>query len=142
MVAVSNATFLLAPATYMNDSGRAVAQCLSFYTIAPEEMLVLTDDVALPFGSLRLRKKGSSGGHNGLKSIEAAIGTQEYPRLKIGVGAPERGDLADYVLAPFSAGENEALSRIIDEATEVASTWIEGAAPGAASPQLGEEENE
>lgn len=97
---------VLLPTTYMNESGRAVKAYLDFYRIAASQLIVISDDVELPFGQHRFRNKGSSGGHNGLKSIESMLGTQEYSRLKMGVGKDLAGvTLADYVLDIFKPSE-------------------------------------
>lgn len=113
---------LLKPQTYMNLSGDAVAQAARFYKLPPERIIVLYDDIALAPGRLRIRADGSAGGHNGIKSIIARLGTQEFPRVKIGVGAkphPEY-DLADWVLSTFSAQEEKALDSIWEKAAEAA----------------------
>jgi len=111
---------IVLPTTYMNESGRAVKPYMSYYALAPQDLLVVSDDVELPFGELRLRLKGSSGGHNGLKSIEAALNTREYSRLKCGVGKTLIGEtLADYVLAVFNPEEFERLPSIIGKAVDV-----------------------
>jgi PTH1 family peptidyl-tRNA hydrolase len=100
------ALHMLMPLTYMNDSGRAVKAYLEYYRLKPTALLVLSDDVELPFMHLRYRSKGGSGGHNGLKSIESALGTNEYARLKFGVGKGLDGrSLADYVLENFNPAE-------------------------------------
>lgn len=92
------------PTTYMNESGAAVARLSAAMDLAAGDLLVLSDDVWLPLGRLRLRTGGSDGGHNGLKSVAAALGTENYPRLRMGVGpVPEADDWADYVLRPFPA---------------------------------------
>ena len=96
---------LCKPMTYMNLSGEAVRSVSDFHKIAPSEMLVISDDLALPVGKLRLRAGGSAGGHNGLKSIAAQLGTIEYPRLRIGIGEAKRGDTVDYVLGRIAEGE-------------------------------------
>lgn len=97
---------LFLPMTYMNRCGPAIERYRKFYNIPLSQVIILVDDVALPFGHLRYREQGSSGGHNGLKSIEQALGTREYQRLKMGVSAPiGTQDLADYVLSPFSEEE-------------------------------------
>lgn len=93
------------PLTYMNASGEAVRALADFFKIAPSEMLVVSDDLALPLGKLRLRPSGSAGGHNGLRSIAAHLGTQEIPRLRIGIGAAVRGETVDYVLGRFEEEE-------------------------------------
>lgn len=113
---------LLKPQTYMNLSGDAVAQAARFYKLPPERIIVLYDDIALEPGRLRIRADGSAGGHNGMKSIISRLGTQVFPRVKIGVGAkphPEY-DLADWVLSTFSAQEEKALEPIWEKAAEAA----------------------
>ncbi|MGE3953878.1 MAG: aminoacyl-tRNA hydrolase [Parachlamydiales bacterium] len=108
---------LLMPSTYMNESGRAVQKVCAYYGIGPAEVVVIADDAALPFGELRLRPGGSSGGHNGLKSIEQALGSQGYVRLRIGVG--HRGELASHVLGPFNKEEGEALPALLDRGAAI-----------------------
>ena len=114
--------FLLKPQTYMNLSGEAVKLAGGFYKVPPERVLVIYDDVSLPLGKLRIRGNGSAGGHNGIKSIIQELGSQDFPRVKIGVGAkphPEY-DLADWVLSTFSAQEEKALGPAIDRAADAA----------------------
>ncbi len=110
---------LLMPTTYMNESGRAVQRYLAYYKLAPVTLLVVYDDVDLDFGTLRLRPGGSAGGHNGLKSIQAHLGTSGYKRLRMGIGDREHGELADYVLAEFSKEEQEELSGFIQRGVAV-----------------------
>lgn len=100
---------LVKPQTFMNLSGKSVSEVISFYKENPtENLIVLYDDISLDPGNVRVRMKGSAGGHNGIKSIIASIGTQEFPRVKIGVGnKPDRMDLADYVLGHFTGAERE-----------------------------------
>jgi len=107
---------LLLPTTYMNESGSAVKRYLNFYKLAEDNVFVVSDDINLPFGQLRLRKAGSSGGHNGLKSIEANLGTSMYKRLRMGVGCQliDR-TLADYVLENFSHEELELLAKFVQK---------------------------
>ena len=94
---------LMKPQTFMNLSGEAVAQAVSFYKLAPDHVIVVSDEVALPIGKLRIRTKGSAGGHNGLKNIIAKLGTSDFPRIRLGVGAPPHPDydMKDWVLAAF-----------------------------------------
>ncbi len=121
-------TLLLLPLTYMNESGSAVKKCSSYYKVPIENLIVVADDVALPFGQLRIRTKGSCGGHNGLRSVEAHLATQEYARLRIGVGGPSGSELADYVLNRFSVEEQRALPDIVDRAVQAIELWLsEGA---------------
>ena len=109
---------LMKPQTYMNESGRAVREAAKFYNIPPERVLVLYDDVSMVPGKLRIRAKGSAGGHNGIKSIIANLGSDAFPRIKLGVGAPPHPeyDLADWVLGTFSKSEQEILTPCIDRA--------------------------
>ncbi len=107
---------LVKPTTYMNLSGKAINYWLKELKIPKENLLVITDDVSLPFGKLRLKPKGSSGGHNGLKNTEEVIGGQNFPRLKFGIGDDyPRGRQVDYVLSPFSKKEFETLTIEIDQ---------------------------
>jgi PTH1 family peptidyl-tRNA hydrolase len=114
--------FLLKPQTYMNLSGRSVAAVCQFYRIEPAEVLVVYDDVALPEGKLRLRSGGSAGGHNGMRSMIACLGTDQFPRLRFGVGASDGGKgLVGHVLAPFDQATREALDKSLVIAAEAAS---------------------
>ena len=115
---------LLLPTTFMNSSGDAVRRCIDYFKIALDHMMVVCDDVALPIGTLRLRSKGSSGGHNGLKSIEAHVHTQFYARLKIGVSSPEQEELTDYVLGKFTQEESKKIQEMTEKAIEVLELWI------------------
>lgn len=111
---------LIKPTTYMNLSGKAVAYWLQELNIPRENLLVVVDDIALPFGSLRMRSKGSSAGHNGLKNIELLLNGQNYSRLRFGVGNDfHKGQQADFVLSTFSKQEFEALPLIMDKASEM-----------------------
>ena len=110
---------LLLPSTYMNESGQAVAAIARFYKALAPEVLIVHDDIAIPFGMLRVRMRGSPGGHNGLKSVEAALGTSNYPRLKVGIGDERDNTLVDHVLSPFTREEQEELQEFIDHAAKV-----------------------
>jgi PTH1 family peptidyl-tRNA hydrolase len=111
---------LIKPTTFMNLSGKAVNYWLQKEKILPENMLVITDDIALPFGTIRIRPKGSDGGHNGLKSINEMIHTQEYPRLRFGIGNNfPKGKQAEYVLGEWTDEEQKSLNQRIDVATQV-----------------------
>src|SRR5205814_9116570 len=117
---------LLKPLTFMNLSGNAVKAAMSFYQLTPADIVIVLDDLALPCGRLRLRGSGSSGGHNGLKDIERALGTNEYPRLRIGIDPappPIRGK--DYVLGRFTTEQRKLLEPAIDRATGAILTWID-----------------
>lgn len=114
--------YLLKPQTFMNLSGRSVLQLSAYFSIPPQRIIVLFDDISLAPGRLRIRADGSAGGHNGIKSIISELGSQDFLRVKIGVGAkpePEQ-DLADWVLSAFSASEEKALSSALDAAGEAA----------------------
>lgn len=117
---------LLKPTTYMNLSGQAVQAAAKFYKIPPERILVMFDDISLDPGRLRVRKNGSAGGHNGIKSIISCIGSQEFPRVKIGVGAKPHPDydLADWVLSTFPYDQREAMDETYRRAAEAALTVI------------------
>ncbi len=115
--------FLAKPQTYMNLSGVAVKKIVEAYQVPLKGILVVTDDIALPFGSHRLRLKGSSGGHNGLKSIEGELKTVEYARLRMGIGCPD-GDISSYVLEKFSEMEKKILPEIIDKALGLIDGWL------------------
>ena len=117
---------LLKPQTYMNLSGEAAGQAARFYKIPPERVIVVSDDVSLPPGKLRIRAKGSAGGHNGLKSIIAHLGTDAFPRVKIGVGAPPREDfdLADWVLGKFTGPDAETMENAAARAWEAVKCCI------------------
>ena len=108
---------LAKPQTYMNNSGAAVFNLLEEYNLSPENMLVVYDDLDLPLGSMRLRLKGSSGGHKGVESIIKYIGTQNFPRLRIGIGRPKKKeDVVKYVLSPFPPEEEKIINQVIKKA--------------------------
>ena len=115
-----NKLYLLKPMTYMNLSGRSVVQLSAFFRIPPQNIIVLFDDISLEPGRLRIRADGSAGGHNGIKSIIAELGSQDFPRVKIGVGGKAHPDqnLADHVLSGFSVSEEKALSSALDRAVD------------------------
>lgn len=111
--------YLVKPTTYMNLSGRAVQHYVHYYKVPLSQLIVITDDIALDYGVLRFRAKGSDGGHNGLKHIQQMLGTNEYPRLRIGVGNHfSQGKQADYVLSKFSPEEMKTLPLVIEEAAK------------------------
>ena len=127
--------FLLKPQTYMNLSGRSVLQLSAYFHIPPQRIIVLFDDISLAPGRLRIRADGSAGGHNGIKSIIQEIGSQSFPRVKIGVGAkpnPEY-DLASWVLSTFSASEEKALAVSLKNAADAVLTIIDQGVPEAAN---------
>ena len=127
--------FLLKPQTYMNLSGKSILQLSAYFNIPPQRIIVLFDDISLEPGRLRIRADGSAGGHNGIKSIIAEVGSQAFPRIKIGVGAkphPEQ-DLADWVLSGFTTAEEKALSAALEKAGEAALCIMDSGVPDAAN---------
>lgn len=116
---------LVAPLTYMNESGQAVQAVLRFYKAQPGDLLVLHDDIDLPFARLRIQEGGGTGGHNGLRSVERALGTRDFWRLKIGVGRPPgRMDPADYVLRRFAKAERTEVDLVVQDAAGAAEAWL------------------
>lgn len=112
---------LMKPQTFMNLSGESIRAAVDFYKVDPEDIIIIYDDISLEPGQLRIRLKGSAGGHNGIKNIIAHLGTQEFPRIKVGIGAkPPRMDLADYVLSRFSRGEQKLMDDAFKEAADAA----------------------
>lgn len=112
---------LMKPQTFMNLSGESIRAAMDFYKVEPEDVIIIYDDISLEPGQLRIRLKGSAGGHNGIKNIIAHLGTQEFPRIKVGVGAkPPRMDLAAYVLSRFSQGEQKLMNDAFSEAAGAA----------------------
>ena len=130
-----NRLYLLKPLTYMNLSGRSVLQLSAFFQVPPQRIIVLFDDISLEPGRLRIRADGSAGGHNGIKSIIQELGSQSFPRVKIGVGAKPHPDydLADWVLSSFSAQEEKALSVSLPNAAQAALAIIDHGVPEAAN---------
>lgn len=122
--------YLLLPMTYMNLSGEAVGKLARYRKIDPTNVMIVVDDVDIPFGTCRMRASGSSGGHNGLKSIEQCLGTRNYPRLRMGIKnkMPKQQALEDYVLEPFSKEEQQELPRLIEDGVNALEDWLEGAA--------------
>ena len=126
---------LLKPQTYMNLSGRSVLQLSAYFNVPPQRIIVMFDDISLEPGRLRIRSDGSAGGHNGIKSIISELGSQEFPRVKIGVGSkptPEY-DLADWVLSSFSAQEEKALAPALERAADAALCIIDHGIPETAN---------
>lgn len=123
---IANRPVILAkPQTYMNESGRAVAALVRFYQIDMLNLLVVYDDLDLPFGTLRLRPEGSAGGHHGMESIIAALGRQDFPRLRIGIGRPPgRMDPVEYVLQDFDREQQEFLSELYDRAVKAIESFL------------------
>lgn len=118
---------LMKPITFMNLSGEAVGEAARFYKLPPERVLILSDDVSLPVGRLRIRKSGSAGGHNGLKSIIQHLGADTFPRVKIGVGGKPHPDydMADWVLGKFSPEDKKTIDEMVQKAAKAAAYYIE-----------------
>ena len=134
-----NRLYLLKPLTYMNLSGQSVLQLSAYFQIPPQRIIVLFDDISLEPGRLRVRAEGSAGGHNGIKSVIAQLGSEAFPRVKIGVGAkptPEY-DLATWVLGSFPPAEEKAVSAALDAAGDAALTIIDKGVPEAANKYNG-----
>ena len=118
-------TLLLMPMTFMNNSGRSVQAAMNFYQLTPSDVMIVLDDIALPCGKIRLRAGGSSGGHNGLKDIEQQLGTNQYPRLRIGIDPPPQFvPQRDYVLGKFSPAQRKLLDDSIPRACEAIEMWM------------------
>ena len=117
---------LLKPETFMNRSGQSVQTALAFYGLHAEDLLVICDDLNLPVGKIRVRRSGSDGGQKGLRNIAARLGTTDYARLRIGIGAaPEGRDAADYVLSRFAREERKLIDEAIEQAVEAVIVWCE-----------------
>jgi peptidyl-tRNA hydrolase, PTH1 family len=124
MVEGTEQVLLMKPETFMNLSGRAVRAAADFYKLDVKDLLIVCDDIALPLGKLRVRARGSHGGQNGLRNIQEALGTQEYSRLRIGVGSPgEHWDAADYVLSRFKPAERAAVQDAVALAAQAVLVW-------------------
>ena len=130
---------LVQPQTYMNLSGAAVSALATYYKIKPERIIVIFDDISLPVGKIRVRRDGSAGGHNGIKSILQSLGTDQFPRVKVGVGAKPHPDydLADWVLSKFSAQEERDLGPAVQNAMEAALKIVTDGVEKAASAYNG-----
>lgn len=124
-VVAGEPVLLAKPLTFMNLSGRAVAALAGFYKIAPADVFIVTDDVALPLGRLRARREGGAGGHNGLKSVIAHLATQAFPRMRVGVGrGDDRRDLGDYVLGRFEPAERDTVSAAVLRAADATEMFV------------------
>lgn len=117
---------LVKPMTFMNESGRAVGPLMTYFGVYLEELVVIADDLDMELGKLRLRQKGSAGGHNGLKSIISHIGTQEFNRIKIGIGRPNGKTVVNHVLSTFSKEETATISDSVVRATEAVNDFVTG----------------
>ena len=123
----NESVLLMKPQTYMNNSGEAVRAAMDFYHLTPQDLLVIYDDMDMPVGRLRLRQKGSAGGHNGMKSIIKHLGGDTFPRIRVGIGGEKHPgqDLADYVLGHFKDDEKELLSDALDKAEKAAELFAQ-----------------
>ena len=134
---------LIKPTTYMNSSGEAVREAAAFYKIPPEKTVIIFDDISLDVGKMRIRRKGSDGGHNGIKSIIYLTGSDQFPRIKVGVGnKPPRMDLADYVLGRFPREERGLMEDAFKEAAEAVEVMIQEGAGTAMNRFNGHKEKE
>ncbi|MBM7097939.1 MULTISPECIES: aminoacyl-tRNA hydrolase [Alteribacter] len=116
--------FLLKPLTYMNLSGESVAPLMNFYKMTPEDILVVYDDLDLAPGKIRLRQKGGAGGHNGIKSLIQHLGTDQFKRIRIGVGRPDHGQaVTDHVLGRFSPDDRKLIDEAVEKATDACGAW-------------------
>ena len=125
LFAIKKETCFLKPMVYMNLSGESVSLLTNFFKIKVEDILVVYDEIDLPFGTLVLKQGGGTAGHNGLKSLVSKLGDNNFVRLRLGVGRPERGSVADYVLQSFSAEEEVLLPKFLLQASETIETYLE-----------------
>ncbi len=138
----SEKVIVIKPMTFMNRSGEAVQKVLSFFDTGMEDLIVIHDDLDLPFGTLRFKRKGGDGGHQGIRSIIESIGGNTFPRLKVGIGRPPRGmEAAQYVLNPFDAIQRSQLDKVLSESVE-ALTLLLREGVGAAMNQFHKKETE
>lgn len=115
---------LAKPVTFMNESGQAVQRLTNWYKVGCESLLVICDDLDLPFGQLRLRARGSPGGHNGLLSLTHHLGSSDFARLRVGIGRPRHGEVRDYVLSGFSGAEREELPGIVSRGADAVEMYL------------------
>lgn len=116
---------LLKPMTFMNLSGRSIKSCMEYFTIAQEKILVICDDILIALGKMRMRMKGASGGHNGLKSVQLNLATEEYARLRMGVDSPQLGEnLSDYVMGHFTTEQKQIIKKLLPFTALVLDEWL------------------
>ena len=128
-----NRLLLLKPQTFMNLSGRSVAEALRFHKLAPADTMIIHDDLDLPFGQIKCKTDGGHGGHNGLRSLHQELGSGGYNRLRVGIGRPVHGDMADYVLTNFAKEEMSALPQLVDGIVDALEMMIADGLPKAMS---------
>lgn len=116
---------LMKPQTYMNLSGEALREAVSFYKIDPEELIVIYDDIDIPTGTFRIRKKGSAGTHNGMRSVVYQLQTDQFPRIRVGIGSEKKVDLIHYVTGGVSKGEKELLEDALEKSAKAAAAIVE-----------------
>ncbi len=119
-----NRLLLLKPQTFMNLSGRSVAEAVRFHKLSPSDILVLHDEIDIPFGRVKMKVGGGHGGHNGLRSLLAELGTGDFTRIRIGVGRPDCGEVVDYVLHPFERTEMDGLAAILDGVVDMLGVFL------------------
>lgn len=117
---------LIKPLTYMNASGRAIRRVMEFYKLTPKDLLVIVDDIDLPLGTLRMRKSGGSGTHNGMRDTLNQLQSEDFARMRLGIGDKRQGALADYVLSGFSKAEKPVLEEMLDKAVCALEDYLEG----------------
>ena len=116
----------LEPQTYMNESGRSVSQIANFFKVAPEDVLIIQDDMDMPIGKIRIRANGKSGGHNGIKSIIRDLGTEKFNRLKIGISHPKNATVVSWVLTPFNDEQQKLMDDAFDTSVDIIDDFIAG----------------
>ena len=119
-----NRTLLMKPETYVNETGRAVRDAMVWSRVSSQNIMIVCDDFNLPLGRLRIRGKGSSGGHKGLESVIARLATDDVPRLRIGIGAEKAGSDRDFVLSTFDASEREVINEAVERAARALEMWL------------------
>jgi PTH1 family peptidyl-tRNA hydrolase len=124
---------LLKPQTFMNLSGRSVSEAVRFHKIELDDLIVVHDDLDIPFGRIKMKTGGGNGGHNGLKSLTSSLGSGDFIRLRVGIGRPARGDVVDYVLSPFARDEMNDLLPVLDGAADMLETLLKEGLPKAMS---------
>jgi peptidyl-tRNA hydrolase, PTH1 family len=125
--------YLLMPQTFMNRSGRSVAEALRFYKLSPADLIVIHDELDIPFGKVRLKEGGGHGGHNGLRSVGQETGSSDYARIRVGIGRPQHGDVVNYVLTNFAKPEMDSLLEVLDRSVDALEMILKEGMPKAMS---------